>query len=162
MVETQLPALISKEEFKIYPNQVMNCNELADDKDLGNFLNRNIKGSLIAIPVKCLFSEVNIYDIVKLARYGNDNARVALLALTLELRQCADVTGRDELLDLSDNGFGPASIVAGNLLHLCGDNRAAALRYHLAERQGIFNAYLYYRPLEDIIVPVPWELRWGN
>ncbi|WBY08676.1 hypothetical protein PIB19_04250 [Sphingomonas sp. 7/4-4] len=154
--ETALAGLATRTRFAVYPAQpVASCAEAARHATVEEYLDTEILGALVAVPPNCLLTPPRISEVVTLARTGHAKARTAYLALILELHRCDDAPNRALLLAASDQGDAVASIVAGNLLRLCGSPVEAAHRYRLAGDQGVPNAASYYRPLEIPSIPRP-------
>ncbi len=110
-----------------------------------------VGGGILALPFACI-SPTRVNELVKLADKGNPSAQLALATLVLEIKDPNFDYALQVVRQLSNKGFGPASIVYGNHLLSSGKRFAASNRYSLAGMQGIVSFDIYLNPViqEDV------------
>lgn len=118
---------------------------------LEHMIEEYVGGGVLALPFACI-SPARVNELVKLADKGNPSAQLALATLVLEIKDPNFDYALQVVRQLSNKGFGPASIVYGNHLLTSGKRFAASNRYSLAGMQGIVSFDIYLNPViqEDL------------
>ena len=140
----------SSRNLSFYPGGDDECPYSSWDS-LELMMEEYVGGAILALPFACI-SPARVNELVKLADKGNPSAQLALATLVLEIKDPNFDYAVQVVRYLSNNGFGPASIVYGDYLLSSGKRFAATARYSLAGSQGIVNFDLYLQPViqEDV------------
>lgn len=144
---------ISSESLGFYPRGDDEC-AYSSRISLKYMIKRYVYGSGLALPLACI-SRKRVKELVELADQGNWSAQFTLATLALEIEGPGFDYSWQVIRRLSDEGYGPASIVLGGYLFDLGDRKGAVEKFELANSQGISNAELYIR---RAIQPLPREL----
>ncbi len=140
---------ISVATLQFYPNRETEC-PFPAHRSLTYMLKKDIGGSILALPLPCFFPK-RIDELVKIASRGNIGSQFTLSVLVLDVENFNNDNAWHNIRELSDSGYGPASIALGIHLEKLGDRRGAVQMYVLANSQGISNAELYIRRAIQLI-----------
>ena len=136
-------SMISSASLRFYPRADDEC-AYSSQVSLKYMIKRYVYGATLALPLACIgLKRVN--ELVELADQGNQSAQFTLATLTLEIEGPSFDYSWQVIRSLSDEGFGPASIVLGGYLFDLGDRKGAVEKFELANSQGISNADNYIR-----------------
>ena len=146
--------------FTVYPGAgTHECWVKGKAPRLRTLLKDHVEPGFSAMPLSCLFRGYRPETLHSLANSGNSSAQFLYASLLAENRGCSDRKSLAVLNKLSDAGFGPASISAGNFLQQCGDVSGALGRYQAAGVQDFISAESYWRELLNAtfrpVVPKP-------
>ncbi len=134
---------ISVESLRFYPRGDDEC-AYSSRISLKYMIKRYVYGSGLALPLACI-GRKRVKELVELADQGNWSAQFTLATLALEIEGPSFDYSWQVIRRLSDDGFGPASIVLGGYLFDLGDRKGAVEKFELANSQGISNADNYIR-----------------